>query len=338
MIKKANIQWTAKQLCKMMEKGTVTFENSVQRGLVWDIKRKSLLIHSMMVGYPIPAFYAAKSENGYDLLDGKQRSNAISDFVNGKFELTDIPDIKIEQGFEDYNGDIFENLPEDLKDEILGYSLTCYFFTEIDEEEINEMFFRLNNGKPLTAIEITRVKAKSLEKIKEIGKHELFNTALSAKALTKYTHEDIVIKAWTVLFNDDFSLETKDIRPLMESIDITDTQAETISKAFTRILDAHKSLIEYDTKESIKAAKRLLTRTHLVSCIPVALQSIEDDISFADFGEFIGEFFAGKKSSSINDEYNYAAGSGSAKAENVQKRIEILKANYNKKCKLHKVA
>jgi len=34
------------------------------------------------------------------------------------------------------------------------------------------MFFRLNNGKPLTAIELTRVKAKSLDKIKELGKKE----------------------------------------------------------------------------------------------------------------------------------------------------------------------
>jgi uncharacterized protein with ParB-like and HNH nuclease domain len=78
MIKKANIQWPAKQLTKMIERGTINFDNAVQRGYVWDNNRKSLLIHSMIEGYPIPAFYAAKNDNGYDMLDGKQRLNTIA--------------------------------------------------------------------------------------------------------------------------------------------------------------------------------------------------------------------------------------------------------------------
>ena len=96
MLKRANINWNARQLAKMAQNGTVSFDNAVQRGYVWDNKRKSLLIHSMLIGYPIPPFYAAKNENRYDMLDGKQRTNAISDFINGKFELTDVPEVEVE--------------------------------------------------------------------------------------------------------------------------------------------------------------------------------------------------------------------------------------------------
>ena len=72
----------------------------------------------MIVGYPIPPFFAAKDENGsYSMLDGRQRCNAISSFINSEFELAeDTPDI-------DYDGEIFsiagcnfEGLPEDLQE------------------------------------------------------------------------------------------------------------------------------------------------------------------------------------------------------------------------------
>lgn len=78
MIKKLNIQWNARQLAKMCMNGSITFDNAIQRGYVWDVKRKSLLIESMILGYPIPAFYSKRGENKvFDMLDGKQRSNAI---------------------------------------------------------------------------------------------------------------------------------------------------------------------------------------------------------------------------------------------------------------------
>jgi uncharacterized protein with ParB-like and HNH nuclease domain len=129
MLKKANIQWSAKQLTKSIEKGTINFDNSVQRGLCWDEERKSLLIHSMIENYPIPAFFASKDENGYSMLDGKQRSNAISDFINNKFTLVNVPEIITEDGTSiDINGLTFEQLSEELQDTIKDYSLTVYYF------------------------------------------------------------------------------------------------------------------------------------------------------------------------------------------------------------------
>lgn len=61
MLKKANIQWSVKTLTKMVKTNKISFDNAVQRGHCWDKDRKSLLIHSILAGYPIPAFFAAKS-------------------------------------------------------------------------------------------------------------------------------------------------------------------------------------------------------------------------------------------------------------------------------------
>ncbi len=329
MIKKANINWSAKQLTKMIEKGSINFDSAVQRGLCWKDDRKSLLIHSMITGYPIPPMYSAKDEDGYSMLDGRQRSNAISDFINNDFFLTDVPEVETESGeLLDLNGKTFNKLPEDIQDDIKDYSLTIYYFDGINEDEITEMFFRLNNGKPLSAIELTRVKAKCLDKIKEIGRHELFTSTLTATALNKYTNEDLVIKSWAILNTENPSFETKEIRPLIENADITDEQAGHLTTAYGRILDTYKLLKVVDDKENNKIAKRVITRTHLLSLIPVALDSTNNNISIEAFTEFVKTFFNGKRSATTSDIYNSTSGSGSATSKSVQSRITAITDAY----------
>ena len=328
MLKRANINWNARQLCKMVQKKNVRFDNAVQRGYVWDVKRKSLLIHSMLTGYPIPPFYAAKNGEDYDMLDGKQRTSAIVDFLNGKFELTDVPEVEVSNDdgttdMVDINTLHFDELEEALRDELSNYSLTVYYFDGITDDEISEMFFRLNNGKPLSAIELTRVKAKSLEAIKEIAQHDLFKSALTQKAMDRYTNEDIVIKSYAVLHENEPSMETKVIRSFMENVEITEDDRKQLDEIYNRILTVHGMI------EDKKIAKRLITRTHLISIVPIVWKSIEDGMSESMFMDWCATFFAGKKSASISAIYNDNAGSGSARKDAVRKRLDEIYRQYS---------
>jgi hypothetical protein len=330
MLKKANIQWSAKQLVRSIEKGNIRFDSSVQRGYVWDQSRKSLLIHSMIEGYPIPPFYSAKDEKVYQFLDGKQRSEAMSSYINNKFELTGVPEVTLEsEETMEINGLTFEKLPEELQDKIKDYSLTIYYFDGITDEEINELFFRLNNGKALSAIELTRVKAKSIDTIREIGKHQIFNSALTEKALNRYTNEDIVIKSWAILFTENPNFETKQIRPLLASAEITEQQAQTIMTVYDKIMETYSTLINTIDKQDRKIAKRILTRTHLVSIIPTVAKLIENETwDTEQFTGWVRHFFAGTRSATISDSYNEAARNGSGKTESIKKRLEIIKNDF----------
>ena len=328
MLKRANINWNARQLAKMAQNGSIRFDNAVQRGLVWDDKRKSLLIHSLLIGYPIQPFYAAKNEDGYDMLDGKQRTNAIVDFLNGRFELTDVPEVEVEN--EDSTTDMvdintlhFDELEEALRGEIASYSLTVYYFDGITDDEISEMFFRLNNGKPLSAIELTRARAKSMDMIREIGQHELFRSALTEKAMARYTNEDIVIKSYAMLHEREPSMETKVIRPLMADADITEKDRQQLTEIYNRIVAMH------GLTEDKKTAKRILTRTHLISIVPIVWKSLQKGLSDEQMAGWASEFFSGKKSASISDIYNQNAGSGSAKKESVRKRLEEIEKHFD---------
>lgn len=337
MLKKANISWNARQLSKMINKGTITFDNAVQRGLVWDDKRKSLLIHSMLEGYPIPAMYAAKDTEtkNYSMLDGKQRSNAINDFLSGRFTLVDVPEVTLEDGTEvDVNGKFFSGLDEEMQDILSNYSLTIYYFEDITDEQIAELFYRLNNGKALSQIEHSRSVARSFKTIQEIGKHELFTTALTEKAFERYTHEDLVVKSYIMLNYSNPSLDTKFVRPVMEDAEFTENDVELLNAVYDRILNTYKAIIADDSAEtgkiSKRIAKRLLTRTHMLSIMPIVKRSLDENVSDEMFTIWVKNFFCGTRSVTKYEEYNSRATSGSGHAENIKVRLKVIKKDYEK--------
>lgn len=313
MLKRMNINWNARQLVKMCMNGSITFDNAVQRGYVWDIKRKSLLIESMILGYPIPAFYAKRGENKvFDMLDGKQRSEAICGYLNGEYALTAVS--------EEYEGKYFNDLPEEVQDEIISYSLTVYYFEDITDEEVNEMFYRLNNGKPLTAIELTRVKTKSFEKIKQLAAHPIFTDALKESQINRYTNEDIVIKALIMLNVDKPSLKNDFVRPWVTETEITVEMAEKVSKALSRLMAVHDVL---EASGGIKAAKKLYFRTHLISFVPLVLEHDAEEMV-----SFIRWFFTPAKGVTQSFIYNTHSSSGANSQSAVEMRDKEIRLKW----------
>lgn len=80
---------SVKYMLELMEQDWIELNPGYQRRRVWkDNKRKSLLIESLMLRIPIPAFYFYENEDGvYQVIDGQQRLTTIKEFVDGKFYL-----------------------------------------------------------------------------------------------------------------------------------------------------------------------------------------------------------------------------------------------------------
>ena len=330
MLKKAAITWNAKQVVKMMRNDGIKFDNAVQRGYEWDKKRASLLISSLICGYPVPPFYSAKGEDGkYDMLDGKQRMTSIRKFYDGEFELVDIPPVVIEVGGAvmelDINGYKYEDLDADIKDELDSATLTIYYFDGITEEEVNEMFYRLNSGKPINQITMTRVKAKSKGIIKELGQHSLFQMALSKKALESYTNEDIAIKALYMLSGAD-NLETKNVRAWISETEIDEKFALDLTCCFERIKVAAEAIEKIDKK----TAKKILTKTHLLSLIPFIQKSRTDKVKDKELIDWLLSFYNVEDKCSKSFKYNEACATGANKTQAVTTRCKELEKSYNK--------
>lgn len=325
---KADAHMTVKELKKRIEAHGMTFDNAVQRGNVWDNDRKSLLIDSILQDYEVPVLYAKRTDNGvYDMLDGKQRSTAIFEFINDKFPLTNVSD-----EFADFEDMYFSQLDEEMQDAILDFQLTIRYFDGITDDEVKELFFRLNNGKPLTNFEQIKAKCKSLEIAKDfIAENEIFKEDKMGK--TEDKRLELFFKAWTIMFADYPSLEKKELNPIMIDIQVTDEQIKEMNETFDYIYSGIKYLdgLENDQKLNGKARKRILTATHFLSLLPIAHSAIEDDIKNENFIIWARDFYSGGRRASIDDVYNDYATRGSAKADSIAKRNARLIDSYTKR-------
>lgn len=75
---------------RRLQQGTITLNPDFQRQEVWDQKRKSQLIESLLLKIPIPMFYVSSDEkSNWTVVDGLQRISTLRDFVLGKEYLKD---------------------------------------------------------------------------------------------------------------------------------------------------------------------------------------------------------------------------------------------------------
>lgn len=75
--------WTTETIVSHLQRGNIVLNANFQRNDVWDIKRKSRFVESLILGLPIPQIVLAESKqcNGkLIVLDGKQRLLSILQF------------------------------------------------------------------------------------------------------------------------------------------------------------------------------------------------------------------------------------------------------------------
>lgn len=323
---KANISWNINQIVKGMTNGTIRFDNAIQRGYVWDKKRASLLIDSVLREYPVPPIFTIRTEEKitvrnkevsvYDCIDGKQRSTAFKLFMENEFALTGLEPITLADGSEvDLNGKTFEELDEEMQDAIKSYTLTVYYFSDITDEEVAEMMSRLNNGKVLTGTENARIKAKQLDTIKELASHAVLTNYLTEKAIKGYANEDIIIK-FALLLSDQTELSNKNVREAYEGYSF----GESICRSITDTMDFVLEAIE-DSTDDKKLIKRMTSKANLITILYVAHEYLVNGNSdVSEFADRLAEFFDGKNGATISDDYNSACTNGTMRSANVLTR------------------
>ena len=272
----------------------------------------------------------------YDFLDGKQRMDAISGFINDEYELTNLPVVTYEpvdstEPVEiNISGMKFSELPEELQDVILGYSLTIYYYEDITTEQIATMFRKLNNGKPLSTKERNIASCTDIEKVTEIGEHNLFKTIITAKGLTNRKQIPLVMKIWCMLNQEEVSFESKNFNKVMEETIISKEQNEEIRKVLDTLEEVYLLIGEKKEKAEARMLRRKFSsETHLISFVLFVKKALEDGISNEVLTDFFCYFYGNTNDASISAEYNATAKGGSAKAVNINRRNDELQAAWD---------
>ena len=129
-----------KELYEKVRDGKIISDIALQREIVYNDEKQRLVIDSIVKGIPLPAFYLWKNTDGIlEVLDGKQRINAIQRFKENDIE---------------YNSLLWKQTPPAIQDIINDCDLSI-IICEGPEQLKREIFRRINTlGVPLSAYEV----------------------------------------------------------------------------------------------------------------------------------------------------------------------------------------
>ena len=119
--------------------GKLNIRPKYQREFVYKDKQRDEVINTIKNRFPLNVMYWVKNEDGFEVMDGQQRTISFCSYVNGDFSL-------------DYK--YFHNLTEEEKNQILDYKLMIYLCDGTDKERLD--WFKIINiaGEKLTDQEI----------------------------------------------------------------------------------------------------------------------------------------------------------------------------------------
>ena len=137
-------------LVKRMEAHSI-FIPPFQRDFVWDLKRGSRFIESLLLGLPVPGIFLSREERTQKLLviDGQQRLRTLQYFYRGDFAGTArvfaLKGVQVR-----FEGMTYRSLPDEdrrrLDDSILHATIVKQEEPSEDESSIYHIFERLNTG------------------------------------------------------------------------------------------------------------------------------------------------------------------------------------------------
>jgi hypothetical protein len=172
-------------ICGM--KSRINTEPDFQRPPVWAKAQKQLLIDTILRNYDIPKFYMRKTHSGpdrYDVVDGQQRLRAIWEFRDGQFRLPKDAD--------PVNGEIiagmtYEQLPDEARQIFDIYPLDVVVLEETEEDEVRELFLRLQNGTTLKAQEKRNAYPGAMRQfVRSVAGHRFFSSVAFSNSRFTY--------------------------------------------------------------------------------------------------------------------------------------------------------
>ena len=148
---------TVGDFAPLLENNGIRINRDYQRGGgIWSSRAKSALIETMVLGYPMPALFLHQRYDNEtrqpfrDLVDGQQRSEAISAFWDNKLRLSKT--LQTDR----LRGARLNDLDEDDYKSLVTYSLPIFLFSDATEVDVREAFRRINSHTSVLTAEEKR--------------------------------------------------------------------------------------------------------------------------------------------------------------------------------------
>ena len=184
------------QLKNSVDANDIITDPDYQRKYVYDDKRASCLIESILIGIPIPVIYLAEEEDGvYSVIDGQQRITSFVRYLKNEFPLVGL------KRLQSLNGLYFKQLDKAVQRR-LNYQTLSTVCIEKDSQNLKyEIFSRLNLGAVKLRDQEVRnciYRGSFNDMLKEIANTNIYLPVLFHDTNTRYSYEERILRFFTL--------------------------------------------------------------------------------------------------------------------------------------------
>lgn len=311
---------------------------------VWSEDKKSFLIDSIFKNYPMPAIFLRPSidtktgKTVYDVVDGKQRLEAIISFIENETPLTSyfaeddfIDDDNIEAASE-IAGLFFEDIKKKNREfpdyirQFWTYALSIEYLYEQKEELVASVFDRLNrNGEPLTGQELRNSKFSNsilLCVLNELANNPFWKDKLSRLKSVRMEDVEFISELFFLILEDRILSSSQTILDSMyDKYHDKDEAINRAKKYFLKVLNVLSSMnIDYHE------LKRLCWTTHLYTLFSFAWKINKLDIEVQSVKNKVISFYSSYFSKgSLYEGYlqEYKVASSSRTRSDTQRNVRL---------------
>lgn len=317
-----------------INRGKYNFDLPIQRRAgIWKPREKSLFIDTLLRNYPVyPALVNKHSDSKeLDVIDFKQRFTTIADFANNEFKLSkDLKPLIIDNVEYEIAGKKFEKLDEVVQSRFNDRDISIITMTDATEEEISDIFERINMGHQLTngqkrsTIQSNEVR----EIICSLASHPFLEKVLSVAQFKKSMDRDIIIQCLMLTEKTDknnfTSFTNADMNKFIQYYNSKIADSNERKFAEKKIENLTKALDKLN--EEISDEAKIKTST-IPMCVYGMYRMIRDSKSTSKYMEWLNEFLA---SYDTNLDYLQFCSNGTSSQPMVEGRLKFFKDAINK--------
>jgi hypothetical protein len=298
-------------------RGRFDFDPPYQRqGSIWEKATQQLFIDSIINGYLIPRVYIEQRSTitfeplstdnvskPWAVLDGKQRLQSILDFMDNNFKLSEdfifLEDLSRSTETQDqesqheelpilnYTLEELANIRADIASKFKSFEIPIVIVTTTSNDEVEEMFERLNSSSSLNAAERRNAIGCSLrDYTNKLSNHQFFNENCPIKN-SRYKYRELASKLIVIELQKQISNKVSDLKAntLMKAFQLSKKEAPgytsvEIEEAFQRASATLDTMMRiFNTNDKLLKSVGSLTVYYLCfrdAASPYSRQRLQD--------------------------------------------------------------
>ena len=334
--------YTIRQLVRLMENKTVAFDYPIQRESgQWDKYQKSLLIHTIFQDYLVPDIYIIKEGtedfSPMSVLDGKQRLTTMFSFYKDEFKLEKDIDsviiktpcyqdgklVNVDEKEYQIAGKRYSEIDGALKEHFMDFGFDTKLLANYSDDEIEEQFYRLNNGSTFTKAQKANVKLGTdlAGKIKEIEECDFFVKRASFSATQRKRGEVTSCILQTLMLLTGYEYKSFGAGEVLKFAEYfnenpNSKQIEYCKELFDKLFE----VLPY-TKDIDKQLKKIHIPMLIMNLDAIGGLDIEYEVSDDEYASFLTRWFDVLNETSGYIDY---CGQGSTSKAKVEGRLLLM--------------